>query len=100
MEKQLPRKSFCLKRKYDIKIFRQVIPVDDIYDFVYDTITYIKIHKNILESMSEELSEETLLKIFTPFKDCFVFFNKIENEANSIPEKLSEFRKKIITNDS
>lgn len=87
--------ELLFKRQYDIKIFRQVIPVDDIYDFSYDVITYIKMHKNILDSMAENLSDEILLKIFAPFKDCFGFFNKIEDKAHSIPEQLLEFREKI-----
>ena len=50
------------RREYDVKLFRQVMPIDDVYDFAYDAVTYVKINKEILCVLLEEIPEDVAEK--------------------------------------
>lgn len=95
-EEDLTFEELKLRLEYDVKLFRQVMPIDDVYDFAYDVVTFIKINKEILCVLLEKIPKEELTEILHPFKKYLSFLNKIYDKAYSVQEELLEFRKKLI----
>lgn len=89
----------CERRKtYEKKILRQYMPVDDAYDFIYDSVIFSVTALKILSTISKRYPDLALSEVFEVPQYFLTTFLAHGKKATSLPEKTADFRKKHYQN--
>jgi len=89
----------CERRKaYEKKILRQYMPVDDAYDFIYDATIFSCVTLQLLDTILIKYPDLALSEILEAPEYFITTFLAHGDKAASLPERVSNFRKKHYQN--